>query len=197
MSDTVLKRVVRRQTHSPRTVWTVVVLVLLIVGAAYVGTELILWIAGAAPLLVAPTVAVEWVLALPRAEPEAAVIAAGVVIMLVGLLLAWLALAPGRRAKHALAVGSESTGRAVVVDNGVIASALAEELRRELDVSAGGVTVGIGHRVADVTVRPEPGQHIERADLRSRAERALAAYDLTPRLSVRARVARRTEPQEA
>lgn len=138
MSDAVLKRVVRRQTHSPRTVVTVVVLVLLAVGAVYVGTELILWLSGAAPLLVAPDAAVEWMLALPRAEPEAAVIAAGAVIMLVGIALVWMALAPGRRAKHALAVGSDSATRAVVVDNGVIASALAEELRRELDVNAGG-----------------------------------------------------------
>ena len=49
MSNAVLQRVVRRETHSPRTVITVVVLVIIIAAAAYVGTELVLRLLGAGP----------------------------------------------------------------------------------------------------------------------------------------------------
>lgn len=184
MAGDVLTRVVRRETHSPRTVATVVVLVVLAVAAAYVGTEIVLSLAGAAPLIATPATALAWLSAAPGFTPVAPTVVAGVVIAVVGVILLWLALAPGSRSKHQLAASDP----AVVVDNGVIASAVAERVRRDLDVPSGGVVVGVSHRAADVTVRPDTGQTIDAADARRIAEDELESYRLSPALTVRARV---------
>lgn len=186
MTSAVLERVVRRETHSPRTVATVIVLVLVALAAIYVGIEIVLHLLGVGPLLVAPGVALTWLEGLPEVQPQALVVAVGVLVAIAGIVLVWLALGPGRRPKHQLGVSSH----AVVVDNGVIASSIAEQVRRELDLSKGAVVVGISHRGADVTVRPEPGQFVEKSQVRSVVESELAGYDLSPRVRVRARVQR-------
>lgn len=192
MTSAVLERVVRRETHSPRTVATVIVLVLIALAAIYVGIEIVLHLLGVGPLLVAPGVALTWLEGLPEVQPQALVVAVGVLAAIAGIVLVWLALGPGRRPKHQLGVSSH----AVVVDNGVIASSIAEQVRRELDLSKGAVVVGISHRGADVTVRPEPGQFVEKSQVRSVVESELAGYDLSPRLKVRARVQRAADVED-
>ncbi|MGF3057473.1 DUF6286 domain-containing protein [Microbacterium sp. YY-01] len=189
MSNTVLRRVVRREMHSPRTVMLVIVLVLVAAVAVYAGIEVVLHLLGAAPLLVSPGTAVAWVATLPTAEPRSTIIAGASAVAVVGVILLWFVVAPGRRPKHALGV----SGHAVVVDNGVIASAVAARVRRELDLPKGAVVVGIGHRSADVMVRPEPGQVVDRAWARSIAETELDGYRASPRLKVRARVQQSAE----
>lgn len=186
MTRPVLNRVVRRETHSPRTVATVVVLILVAASAIYVGIEIVLHLVHASPLLVAPGVALTWLTTAPDGQPPA-VVAGGVVVAALGAFLLWLALAPGRLSKHRMSVSSY----AVVADNEVIASAVAEEIRRYCDLSRDGVVVGISHRVADVTVRPEPGQEVDKNQVRSLAEEMLAEYGLSPKPTVRARVQQR------
>ncbi len=176
MSSSVLKRVTRRETHSPRTVWAVIVLVVVAAAAVYAGIEIVLHLLGLAPLLVAPGPALLWLRELPSLEPQASVVAGSAAVGVVGLVLVWLAVAPGRRSKHQLDVSSH----AIVADNGVIASAIAERLRRELDLPRDGVVVGIGHRSADVTVRPEPGREMDRDEIRSAAAAELASSRTTP-----------------
>ncbi|MGB4134955.1 MAG: DNA/RNA endonuclease G, partial [Microbacterium sp.] len=178
MTNPVLMRVVRRETHSPRTAMTVIVLVFIAAAAVYAGIEIVLRLSGAAPLLVTPGEALAWMATLPGSEPRAAIIAGAAAVAVIGLMLLWFAVAPGRRPKHALGV----SGHAVVVDNGVIASAVAERVRRDLDLSKGRVVVGVGHRSAEVMVRPEPGQVVDRARVRSIAEAELDGYGASPRL---------------
>jgi len=189
MANPVLTRVVRRETHSPRTAVTVIVLILVAAAAVYAGIEIVLHLLGAAPLLVAPGAAFAWVVALPASEPRAAIVAGAAAVAVVGAILLWFAVAPGRRPKHALGV----SGHAVVVDNAVIASAVAERVRRDLDLPKGAVVVGVGHRVTDVMVRPEPGQVIDQGRARSLVERELDEYAPSPRLKVRARVQQSSE----
>lgn len=189
MTNPVLTRVVRRETHSPRTAMTVVVLVVVIAAASYTGTEIVLHLAGAGPLLVTPIAALEWAAALPTAEPAAARIAGAAVVAVAGAILLWCSMAPGRRPKHALTVSEH----AVIVDNAVIASAAAERARRELDLPKGAVIVGIGHRTADVTVRAEPGQIVPRERARSAVAEELDRYASSPKLKVRARVLQSAE----
>jgi len=193
MTDAVLSRVVRRETHSPRTVAAAITIVVVMLAAVYTGIETALQLGGAAPLLVAPSDALAWAAHLPDAQPRSAVIAGGAVVALIGLVLIWLAVAPGRRPKHQLGVSEH----AVVADNGVIASAIAERVRRELDLSRGAVVVGVGHRGADVAVRPEPGQSIDRSEVRAVAERELSGYRTAPMIKVRARVLRAPETEGA
>ncbi|GGD26913.1 hypothetical protein GCM10010915_03710 [Microbacterium faecale] len=189
MTNPVLTRVVRREAHSPRTVMTVVVLVLVVAAAVYAGIEIVLHLLRAAPLLVTPGAALAWLAALPTAESRAAIILGAGVVAVAGVILLWFAVAPGRRPQHALGV----SGHAVIVDNGVIASAVAERVRLELDLPKGAVNVGVGHRTADVTVRRATGQVVDRARVRSVVERELDGYASSPRLKARARVRRSAE----
>ncbi|GAA4487184.1 DNA/RNA endonuclease G [Microbacterium panaciterrae] len=191
MTRTVLTRVLRREMHSPRTAAAVVVLVLTAAAAVYAGVEIVLQLVGAGPLLLTPGTALGRLIALPSTQPAAAVIAGGAVTAILGVLLIWLALSPGRRPRHQLGVSSH----AVVVDNGVIASAVAERVRRELDLAKDAVVVGVSHRSADVTARPEPGQDLERQRVRAVAEAELARYETRPRLRVRARVLRAADAE--
>lgn len=184
MMTPVMTRVVRRETHSPRTVAAVLVLAVVTAAAILVGIEIVLHLLGTGSMLLAPGAGLTWLAGLPTAAPRAAVVLGAVAIALAGLVLIWLALSPGRRSKHRLGASS----RAVVVDNGVIASAIADRLRREFFLPAGGVTVGVGHRDVDVTVRPEAGQEIDAADVRSSAEAEIAASQPSPALRIRARI---------
>lgn len=189
MAVPVLRRVVRRETHSPRTFATVIVLLVVIAVALLTGVEIVLHMVGVAPLMVAPGGALAWLTELPDASPYVMVIMAGVVLAVVGLLLIWLALSPGRRTKHELG----GLAHAVVVDNGVIASAVAQRLRRDLDLSRAAVVVGVGHRKVDITVRPELGQSIEKSLLQSISETELAGYSLTPKVRTRVRLIHRVD----
>lgn len=189
MTNAVLTRVVRREMHSPRTALAVIVLVLAAAVAVYAFIEIVLQLLGAQPLLVAPGDAFAWLVDLPTNESAAGIGAGAAIVAVIGLILIALAIAPGLRSKHQLG----DADHAVVVDNGVIASAVAERVRRELDLSKDGATVGIGHRSADVTVRPEPGQEIDTAQVRAIAEAELAGYGLRPVVRVRARIQRTAE----
>lgn len=188
MTNAVLKRIVRREMHSPRTVPAVIVLVLIALTAVYAGIELVLRLLGASPLLISPGAALTWLQEVPH-QREGMIVAGGFLVVVVGTMLIWFALGPGRRPKHELEVSSH----AVIVDNGVIASAVAERVRRELDLSKGAVVVGVGHRSADVTVKPEPGQSVDRYQVSTIAEAELSGYRLSPPVKVRARVVRPTE----
>lgn len=186
MTSAVLKRVVRRETHSPRTIATVIVLVLVVVAAISVGVEIVLHVLGVGPLLVAPGAALTWLQELPDQHQGLVVVAGGLLAAVAGVVFVWFAFGAGRRPKHELG----SSSYAVLVDNGVIASSVAERVRRELDLSKGAVVVGVGHRSADITVRPEPGQPVDRRHVRAVAESELSGYKLSPRVKVRARVLR-------
>ncbi|WP_368498108.1 DNA/RNA endonuclease G [Herbiconiux sp. A18JL235] len=191
MTDPALRRVVRRETHSPRTVATVVVLVLVALALAYLGTEIVLRLAGAGPLLVAPAAGLDWLVSLPSAQPAAAVVAGAAVIAVLGVVLIVLAIGAGRLPKHRM--GPD----AVVVDNGVIASALAQHVADEHGLRRDEVTVGIAHRTADVTVHPEAGTEIDRFAVIRTATDELDRYELDPRVRVRARVHYRQEKEPA
>ncbi len=192
MTIEVLQRVVRRETHSPRTV--VVVLVLVVIAAVYTGVEIVRYLLGASPVLAAPGVLLAQLVSLPETVPHTALLIGGAVVAVLGGALLWFALSPGRRPKHRVL---HMSTRAVVVDNGVIASAVAESVRRELDLPRGRVAVGVSHRVADVIVRPEPGQDMGEAEVRSITQTVLASYEISPALRVRARIEHRHDSEDA
>lgn len=186
MTDTVLRTVVRRETHSPRTAAMLVVVVLLLLVLAYAAVEIILNLVGAQPLLVAPGEALNAVVEAPTALMPVAFIVGGVVLALLGLIVLVLALKPGRLSRHEMAWGE----RAVVVDNGVVASAVAQHLSNESGIARDDIVVGIAHRTADVTVRPAVGIPVDEAQLRRIVEGEVAAYRLTPAVRTRLRVER-------
>ncbi|WP_136586297.1 DUF6286 domain-containing protein [Microbacterium hydrothermale] len=186
MTDTVLRTVVRRETHSPRTVAMLVVVVLLLLALAYAAVEIILNLTGAQPLLVSPGEALNAVVAAPTALMPVAFIIGGVVLAILGLVVLVLALKPGRLSRHEMEWGE----RAVVVDNGVVASALAQHLSNESGIARDDIVVGVAHRAVDVTVRPPVGIPVDEAQLRRIVDEEVAAYKLTPAVRTHLRVER-------
>jgi len=189
-TDPTFRRIIRRETHSPRTVPMVIVVVLLILALLYVGVEIVLALLSQPPLLVRPADALAWVAALPVLEPASAVIAGGVVLALLGVLLIVLAVKPGRLARHEMVWD----GRAVVIDNGVIASAVAQRVSEETGVAREDITVGVSHRSVDVAVKPAPGDSLEVAPVKQLVEQELSSYQLAPPLATRVRI---IQPRES
>lgn len=186
MTDAVLRTVVRRETHSPRTVAMIVVAVLLLLVLAYAAVEIILNLVGQPALLVAPGEALNAVVAAPTALLPAAFIVGGIVLALVGVLVLVLALKPGRLSRHEMAWGE----RAVVVDNGVVASAVAQHLSNESGIARDDIVVGVAHRSVDVTVRPPVGIPVDEAELRRLVEEEVTSYKLSPAVRTHLRVQR-------
>lgn len=189
MSDRALARVLRRETHSPRTVAMIVAVALAVAVLVYTVAECVAFLLGGRPLLATPGAAIEWLVGLPDTEPRGAVTAGAAVVAVVGVVFIALALSPGRLPKHGLA----AEGRAALVDNGVIASSLAQRLSHDTGVRRDHVVVGVGHRSIDVTLDPGPGALLEEADVRASAQSEIDAYRLTRPVSLRVRILRPRE----
>jgi len=186
MTDAVLRTVVRRETHSPRTAAMLVVVVLLLLALAYAVVEVVLSLLGQQPLLVSPGAALAALVAAPTSLAPAALIAIGAVVVVIGILVLVLALKPGRLSRHEMAWGQ----RAVVVDNGVVASALAQHLSNESGIARDDIVVGVAHRTVDVTVRPPVGIPVDENEVRRIVEDEITTYQLTPAVRTHVRVQR-------
>ena len=191
MSEPVLRRVVRRETHSPRSVAFAVVVLLTIVACLYLAVETVLSLASQPALLIRPIDALAWLAALPTDVPVGAVIAGGLAVAVVGAWLILLAVSPGRLSKHEMDAG----GRAALVDNGVLAAAIAQRVSDETGLARDRVTVGVAHRSVDVSVKPGAGIPVDRAQVNAVAEAELSGFKLTRPLRTRVRV-ERTDDEE-
>lgn len=193
MTTPVLRRVVRRETHSPRSVAFALVVLVAIILALYVAVELVLALAAQPALLVRPVAALEWLAGLPGNAPVAAGVAGGLVVAAIGLWLVVLAVAPGRLSKHEVDAG----GRVAVIDNGVLAAALAQRVSDEIGVVRDRVTVGVAHRSVDVTVRPGAGIPVDKTQVTSLADAEIAALKLARPVRTRVRIARPDDEEKA
>jgi hypothetical protein len=171
-------RILRRETHSPRSGLAISLAVILILVFAWIGTESVLAVLGQPALLVAPTDALAAVTGLPTTIEPTGLIAGGVVIAVIGLIIVLFAVLPGRRARH---VG-ETSRTAAVVDNTVIASALARTASYTANVDPDQVTVTIGHRTALVTVRPSSGFSVDKDAVADAVRDQIIKFSLTPAL---------------
>ncbi|WP_157009080.1 DUF6286 domain-containing protein [Agromyces laixinhei] len=191
MSSPAFRRVVRRETHSPRTIAMIIAVVVLLIVLIYLGVEIVLYMAAQPALLMGPLDGFAWLVGLPTAQPTWLVIAGGIVLAVIGLVLIVLALAPGRLPKHEMT----HPNRAVVVDNGVIAAALAQHLSEETGIARENITVGVAHRTVDVTVTPGPGVPLERDRVQQLADTEMDSYRLAPRVKTRVRIQRPRESE--
>jgi hypothetical protein len=176
----VYRRVSRRETHSPRSLLAIVLAVVLILVFAWVGTEIVLALVGAPALLVSPASMFGAVLD-PSAAPAGALAAGGIVAALIGIVFIVAAVAPGRRARHLLAAGRAAT----VVDNEVIASALARHASLAADVDPDNARVSVSHRRAVVHLTPTSGVPVDHAGVTDVVTRQLESYGLRPRVTTR------------
>lgn len=189
MSERVLHRAMRRETHAPRTLEMTIVVLLVVACLLWIATETVLQLSSRPPLLVSPTDMLAWAGELPDVAPPWAVGTAAGTAAIVGAVLFGLAVSPGRRARHAL----EGAGSAVLVDNGVIAAAVAGRVAEEAGLRAEAVVVGVGHRVVDISVRPDLGLPVDAEGVRRAADTEITDYRTVPALRARVRIARERE----
>ncbi|RFA10912.1 hypothetical protein B7R54_18135 [Subtercola boreus] len=182
MSTTSLyRRLNRRETHSPLSGLAIVLAVIAILVLAYLGVESVLRVLGAAPLLAAPATLAQGVTDAPS-YPSWTLIAGGIVVALVGLVFVITAFSGARRARHTLT----SERSATVIDNEVIASALARHAARAANISPDNTSVTVTHRTAVVHVTPASGSSVDKAAVASAVDEQLAAYALKP--GIRSRI---------
>jgi len=178
-----LRRVARREVHSPRTAAMIFASVLALTLLAYLAIEIILSMVLLPPLVISPESTAEWLVELPDQRPAALVVLTGALVAVIGVLLCLSALTPGRLAKHRL----ESENRVIVADNAVIAAALARHLSDNAGVARDRVTVGVARRVIDVAVAPDAGAPLSDTQTREIIAEELVEYRLVGRVKIRIR----------
>ena len=183
MSDqnALYRRISRRETRSPRSTLAIVVAIILIALFAWAGTEIILRLVSQPPLLVSMPALATRIVHLPS-YPFAVVILIGIVIAVVGLILMVVSITAGRLARHQ--VTSERS--AVIVDNEVIASALARHAAFAGNVDPDNVRVSVSHRTAVVRLTPASGIPVSKSEVEDAVSKQLDSYNLTP--TVRSKV---------
>lgn len=149
------RRVLRRETHAPRTIPALVV--------AIVGAVLCLaLLAGGVWWLVDAAFREEIARGLdglPGLGPQALPIGIGAVLVLLAVVLLALAVLPGRRRRRART--TERT--ALLVDDGVIADSIAGAVARRAGVDRDRVAVTVASRTVAVRITPTSGIPVDRS----------------------------------
>lgn len=181
-----MRRVVYRETHSSRAAVATLAAVLVMGLAGYGLLESAVHAIGQPAWLIEPQLAAERIVALPVGIPPLLLGACGAVVAMVGLFFLLNAVLPGRRARHVL----NGTGgwSAVVVDDEVIASALARSARLAANVTPGQVMVVVSRRQVIVNVRPTSGVPVAEAAVLAAVQDELSGMSLVPLPDVRVNV---------
>lgn len=172
---TLHRRLVRRERYHSRSRAVIIALTLVSLALAYVGTESVLAALRLGPLLVAPDQLVDSI----NTPTTLVTIGAGAA-MLFGLVLVVLALAPGRRARHAI----PHERMAIVVDDNVLAGSLGRAARAAASVPADRVRTTVSARRARVAVTPSSGFPIDSGRVSAATDGLAAALAPTPRVRV-------------
>ena len=206
------QRVLYRETHSSRAVVATLAAVLVVVLCAYGLLESAVHAIGQPAWLIEPQTAADRLVALPAGMPPLLLGALGAVLAMIGLFFLLNAVLPGRRARHVL--NSQGTGNttrsgpdpgdgtrsgngiadgwnspAVVVDDEVIASALARRARLAANVTPEQVMVVVSRRQVIVNVRPTSGVPLQEAAVLAAVEAELGEMALSPTPEVRVNLA--------
>lgn len=176
-TESVHRRIARRETHSPRSVLAITLAVIVIIVAAWFGTEIVLSLLGRPALLVAP-VDVERAIVGAAALPTGVLLASGIVLALIGLALVLAAVTAGRRARHVI----DGDRAVTVVDNRVIASALARHASYAGNTDPDNTRVDVTHGLAVVHITPASGTTADTSAIKDAVDQQLERYDVRPRL---------------
>jgi hypothetical protein len=163
------RRIARRETHASRTAPTVVVsgLLILVLLAFLVVTLWYLNSAGGHERVTS------W-MARGQTLGTGTVVACGVVAALVGVWLISLAVTPGRRPRHS----RTDDRQVVVVDDGVLADAVATAVARQCGISRRQVAATVGRTRLDVRLTPFSGQPVDKQAARDAALQVFNALGL-------------------
>lgn len=183
--DPDMARILRRETHSSRAGAATIAAVLVIVLCVYALLESGVRAVGQPPWLIDPSTAAERVIALPAGISPLLLGASGAVIAMVGLFFLLHAVLPGRRARHLL----RDPRTAVVIDDEVLASALARRARTAANVTQEQVMVVVSRQLVVVNVRPTSGSRVSEEAVRSAVQAELEEMSPVPMPSVRVNLA--------
>lgn len=175
----VYRRVLRRETHSSRAGAAITIAVCLILLLAAAGVGCVFLIAHL-PTLAALQGVLQQASRL-RPAFRYPVLGGGIVLAVFGVIVLVLGLSPGRKARRRLA----SERAAVVMDDSVIANAIADQVSSAAGAERSRVKVTVGRRRADVRIVPTSGvpASMEAATEASAAE--AARYGLSrPRVRI-------------
>ncbi|GAA3269508.1 hypothetical protein [Paenarthrobacter aurescens] len=182
--DPLVRRLIRRETHSSRALPSIVAASILLATALWLTLEYVLWLLKDQPLLASPAQTLRWLQDLPGNTVPGGMIGAGAGMALLGILTLGLGLGKGRRHRRSL----HSDRAAVVVDDDVIAAAISNTSRLAGGLAAGQVTTTVGGRSVLVRVRPTSGVSLETATIKTALDGELAAYAVDRRLASRIQV---------
>lgn len=176
-TDSIYRRIARRETHSPRSVLAITLAVIVILVAAWFGTEIVLSLLGQPALLVAPTDAKQSIITV-AALPVGVLLTGGIIVAVIGVVLVIAAITAGRRARHVI-----RTDRAVtVIDNRVIASALARHASYAGNTDPDNTRVDVTHRRAIVHITPASGSTADKTAIQTAVDEQLDTYGMQPTL---------------
>lgn len=178
-------RVLARETTSSRAGAAVLAAILVIGLCGYALLETAVRAVGQPPWLVDPQTAADRVTALPAGAPPLLLGTVGAVLLAAGAFFILTAVLPGRRARHVLA----DPRAAVVVDDEVIASALARRARLAANVTQEQVMVVVSRREVQVNVRPTSGVPLRAEDVQAAVEAELREMAPAPLPAVRVNLA--------
>lgn len=151
--DRLVPAMIRRETHSSRAISAVFLALLTIVVAGYFLVEAVLRAIGQPPLWLDFNNVWTAIGDLTNSpQPVLVGLIAGVVA-LIGLILFLKAILPGRKAR----TGINNGRAAVVIDNEVIASAIAKSVRQVASLSPEQVLVTVSRSRVNVQLRPTSG----------------------------------------
>lgn len=180
-----MQKVLARETTSSRAAAAVIAALLVIGLCGYALLETAVRAVGQPPWLIDPQTAAERVTALPAGVPPLLLGVTGAVLFAAGLFFFLNAVLPGRRARHVLA----DPRAGVVVDDEVIASALARRARLVANVTQEQVMVVVSRRQVLVNVRPTSGVPLRAADVQAAVQAELREMALSPMPEVRVNLA--------
>ncbi|UFS58267.1 hypothetical protein [Subtercola endophyticus] len=178
------RRVARRETHSPRSTVAIVLAVLVLLFFVYGGTEIVLNMLGLRALVASPTQVADAIGA-ATTDDSGTVLAVGIAAAVIGLVFVLIGLTGARRARHLL----PDDRSVVVVDNEVIASAVARHASLAGEVDPDNTLVTVTHRRAQVRLTPSSGHPVDRAAVVAAAERELATAQYQPAISASVQIA--------
>ena len=179
-----MERILKREMHSSRVMVSVIAAALVALVCGYALLETAVRAIGQPPWLVDPLTAAQRVVALPAGVRPLLLTAAGAVVAMAGLFFFLNAVLPGRRARHQL----PDRRAAVVVDDEVIAAALARRARLVANVTKGQVMVIVARNRVVVNVRPTSGVPLRSDSVLDAVRREVRDMGLSPMPDVQIRV---------
>lgn len=173
-----INRMVRRELHSSRAVASATTAAAAAGLLLWMALETALSAAGQPAVVARPLDAGRWLADAAVSAAPSLLTAAGAGLGLAGLLLLMLAVAPGRRPRHALG----SSRAAVVADHEVIAAAMSRAARRQAGLAPDQVSTTVGSRSVRVTIQPTSGIPVDADAVKAAVDGELATYALRRRM---------------